>query len=51
MSNDLKVLIELNFLRGLQNEIVVKEFSVVAKNISESFRLKIPYSMTSHGSE
>jgi len=45
------VVIDFEFLRGRQSEIVVKEFSVAAKNMVESFRLKSPYSMTSYGSD
>ena len=37
-----------SFLRGRQNEIVVKELSVVA-TVSEMFRFKSPYNMASHG--
>ena len=48
MSADMEVVIGFEFLRGCQNLIVVKELSVAAKNVSESFRFKSPNSMTSH---
>jgi len=52
MSNaDMEVVIDFEFLRGRQGEIVVKELSVAAKNMIDSFRFKSPYSMTSHGSD
>jgi len=47
----MEVVIEFKFLRGRQNEIVVTELSVVAANVSENFRFKSPYIMTSHGSD
>ena len=43
--------IDFEFFRVRQSEILVKELSVVAKNIIVSFRFKSPYSMTSHGSD
>ena len=36
---------------GRQNEIFVKEFSVAAANLSETFRFKSPHIMASHGSD
>jgi len=47
---DLEVVRNFEFLRGRQNEIVVKGLSVTAKNMVDSFPLSRPYSMTSHGS-
>jgi len=46
---DMEVEIELEFLRRRQNEVVVKELSVAAKNMVESFRFRSTYNMTSHG--
>ena len=37
-------------LRGRQNE-VVKEVSVAAENVIETFRFKPPHTMTAHGSD
>jgi len=37
---------DIEFFRGGQNEIVVKELSVAAKNMVDSFPFKSPYSMT-----
>ena len=48
---DMEVLIDFEFLRGRQGEIVVKELSVEARNMIDSFRFKSLYSMTSHGSD
>ena len=47
----MEVVTEFEFLRGRQNEIVVKEFSVAAANVSETFRFKSPYITASHGSD
>jgi len=38
----MEVVIDFEFLRGRQNEIVVKELSVAASNVSETFRFKSP---------
>ena len=46
----MEFVIEFEFLRGRQNEIVVKEHSVASANVSESFRFKITYIIASHGS-
>jgi len=48
---DMEFVIDFEFLRGRQGEIVVKELSVAANNMIDSFRFKSPYSTTSHGSE
>jgi len=47
---DMEIVIDFEFLRGRQGEIVVKELSVAAKNMMDAFRSKSPYSITSHGS-
>jgi len=39
-----------SFLRGRQNEIVVKDLSVAAA-VTETFRFKIPYNMAFYGSD
>jgi len=46
----MEVGIDFEFLRWRQNEIVVKEISVAAANVSETFRFKSPYITASHGS-
>ena len=43
--------IDYEVLRGRQNEEVVKEVSVAAENVVETFYFKSPYTMTGHGSE
>jgi len=47
----MEVVIDFEFLKGRQGEIVVKELSVPANNMNVSFRFKSPYTMTSHGSD
>jgi len=47
----MEFVIDFEFFRGRQNEIVVKEISVAAKNMVDSFCFKSPYSMTSQGSD
>ena len=48
---DIEVVIDFEFFRGRQGEIEVKELSVAANNMIDSFRFKSPYSMKSHGSD
>jgi len=48
---DMEVVIDFEYLRGRQSEFVVKELSVLAKNMIDSFRFKSPNSMTPHGSD
>jgi len=48
---DMEVVIDFEFLKGRQGEIVVKELSVAANNMNDSFRFKSPYTMMSHGSD
>jgi len=45
-----EVMIDLEFLRGRQNETVDKELSVASTNAAENFRFKSPYKMADHGS-
>jgi len=47
----MEVVIDFEFFRGLQNEIVVKELSVAVANVPETFRFKSPYNIASHGSD
>jgi hypothetical protein len=44
------VVIDIEYLKGRQNEMVVKEAAVAGKNISETFRFEPPYYMAPHGS-
>ena len=44
------VVIDIEFLRGRHNKIVVKEASVAGKHGSDSFRFQPPYYMAPHGS-
>ena len=46
----MEFIIDFEFLRGRQNEIVVKELFVAAA-VSDSFSFKSPYTMTPHGSD
>jgi len=46
----MEVVIDFEFLRGRTNEIIVKELSIAAANVSDSFRFKSPYPMTTHRS-
>jgi len=45
-----EVVIDYEFLRGRQNETVVKELSVASANAAETFLFKSPYKMADHGS-
>ena len=42
-------MIDYEVMRGRQNEEVVKEDSVAAENVIETFHFKSPYTMTVHG--
>jgi len=46
----MEVVIDFEFLKWRQNEIVVKELSVAAAKFSETFRFKSPHNMASHAS-
>ena len=43
-------MIDFEFLRGRQNETVVKEHSMASANAAETFRFKSPYMIADHGS-
>jgi hypothetical protein len=43
--------IDFEVLHGRQNEEIVKEVSVAAENVIETFHFKSQYPMTAHGSE
>jgi len=42
---------DFEVLHGEQNEEVVKEVSVAAENVIETFQFKFPYPMSAHGSD
>ena len=48
---DMEVVINFEFLKGRQGEIVVKGLSVAANNTNDSFHFKNLYTMTSHSSD
>jgi len=45
-----EAVIDYEFLRGRQNETVVKDLCVAGGAASETFRLKNPYKVADHGS-
>jgi len=45
-----EIVTDYEFLRGRQNETVVKELFVASANAAETFRFKSPYKMADHGS-
>jgi len=45
-----EAVIDFEFLRGRQNETVVKELCVASATVSETFRFKSPYKLADHGS-
>jgi len=47
--NNRVAFIDYEFLRGRQNETVVKERYVASAAASETFRFKPPYQMADHG--
>ena len=47
----MEVVIDYEFLRGNQDEVIVKELSLAAKNIIHTFHFQSPYGMTPHGSD
>ena len=48
---DMEVAIDFVFLKWRQGEFMVKELSVAANNMNDSFRFKSSCTMTSHGSD
>jgi hypothetical protein len=44
-----EAVIDFEFLRGRQNETVVKELCIASSTASETFRFKSPYKMADHG--
>ena len=45
-----EAVIDFEFLRGRQNETVVKELCVASATAGETFRFMIPYKMADYGS-
>ena len=45
-----EAIIDFEFLRGRQNETVVKELCIASVTASETFRFKYPYKMADYGS-
>ena len=45
-----EAVIDYKFLRGSQNEVIVKELSIVAKYVLHTFHFRSPYTMHPHGS-
>jgi hypothetical protein len=50
MAGGREAVIDYEFLRGRQNETIVKELRVARAAASETFRFKSPYKMADHGS-
>ena len=50
MSTIMEVVIDFEYLKGRQDEMVVKELSVASENVSDSFRFERTYDMMSNGS-
>ena len=46
----MEVVLNFEYLRGCQNEMVVKEVTVAGEIVSETFRFEPPCYMASHGS-
>jgi len=51
MRSKIECVIDFEVLHGEQNEEVVKEVSVVAENVIETFYFKSPYPMSAHDSD
>jgi len=47
----MECVIDYEVLHSQQNEEIVKEVSVTAENVIETFHFKSPYNTTVHGSE
>jgi len=48
--NRMEAVVDYEFLKGRQNEVIVKEFSIAAKNFHHTFHFRRPYAMHPHGS-
>ena len=47
----MEVVFDYEYLRGAQEEIVIKELSVAAKDVLQAVHFRNPYPMIPHGSE
>jgi hypothetical protein len=47
----MEVVIECEFLKGKQGQVVIKELSLAAKVILHTIHFRSPYNMRTHGSE
>jgi len=47
----MEVVIDFEYLKGRQNEIVVKDLSVASRNVTDSLPFKSPYTMATHSSD
>ena len=47
----MKVVIDYEFLRGNQDDIIVKEHSIAAKNVIHTLHFHSSYRMSPHGSD
>ena len=47
----MEVVIDYEYLKGAKGETVVKEFSVAANDVLQTFHFRSPYPMSPHGSE
>jgi len=46
----MEVVIDYEFLKGSQDEVVIKELSLAAKNVAYTLHFQSPYAMRPHGS-
>ena len=49
MSTGMELVIDYEFLKGINDEVVIKEVGLVADNVVQTFHFKSPYKMASHG--
>jgi hypothetical protein len=45
----MELVIDYEFLKGLNDEVVIKEVGLVADEVVQTFHFKCPYMMASHG--
>jgi hypothetical protein len=46
----MEAVVDYEFLKGRQNEVIVKEVSIAAKNVFHIFYFRSPFAMHRHGS-
>ena len=49
MPTGMELVIDYEFLKGLHDEVVIKEVGLAADNVVQTFHFKSPYKMASHG--